>query len=173
MLRGARQNSLVTLTALSVLGVPGAALAAGGLNLQPGLGLLIANLVVLGLLIYPTQRLLLAPLVRIFEQREQRTTGAMARAEEVRVEAAAVHAELDKRLVQARADAQARRSAILSEAEGEEQEILELARAEVARTLEALRSSIAEEAADARRKLHADARALSREAASKILGRSL
>ena len=173
MLSGARQNSLVTLTALSVLGVPGAALAAGGLNLQPGLGLLIANLVVLGLLIYPTQRLLLAPLVRIFEQREQRTTGAMARAEEVRAEAAAVHAELDKRLLQARADAQARRSAILSQAEGEEQEILELARADVARTLEALRSSIMEEAADARRKLQADARALSLEAASKVLGRSL
>ncbi len=57
-------RALVIVTALSLLGFPALALAGGdGLNLIPNLTLLVANLVVFGLLIYPTQRWLLAPLV--------------------------------------------------------------------------------------------------------------
>ena len=167
-------NSLLIFVALSALSVPAVAAAAGGgLNLTPDLTLLAANVLVLGLLTYPTHRLLLKPLVRILAEREQRTTGTMARAEAVCAEAAQVQEELGTRLARAREDAQARRNAIMNEVEAEERGILDAARAESVQTLGAVRSAVAEEISDARTALQAEAQALSREAAARILGRAL
>ncbi len=166
-------RALVILTSLSLLGFPALAFAASGLNLVPDLTLLAANLVVFGLLIYPTQRWLLAPVVRILTEREQRTAGALERAESIQAEAVRVREELERELARARADAQARRSGILGEAEAEQGHILEEARTDSARALEAVRSSVEGELADARRTLQSDAHALSREAAVRILGRAL
>ena len=130
-------RALVIVTALSLLGFPALALAGGdGLNLIPNLTLLVANLVVLGLLIYPTQRWLLVPLVRVLVAREQRTAGALERAESTHAEAVRVREELERELARARAEAQAHRSVILGEAEAEERRILDEARTESAQALE-------------------------------------
>ncbi len=173
-MRGARKSSLVIFAALALLGMPALAPAASeGLDLSPDLVLLGANLLVFTLLIYPTQRWLLAPLVRILVEREQRTSGAMARAEATHAEAVQVRGEIERVLANARAEAQARRSAIMSEAEAEERRILEAARTETANTLAGVRSSVAEELADARRTLQTDAHSLSEEAAARVLGRAL
>ncbi len=166
-------RALVILTALSLLGFPALAFAASGLNLVPDLTLLAANLVVFGLVIYPTQRWLLAPVVRILTERERRTLGALESAQSLQAEAVQVRKELERELARARADAHARRSAILGEAEAEQGRILEEARTDSARALEAVRSSVEGELADARRTLQSDARELSREAAARILGRAL
>ncbi len=167
-------RSLVIVTALIFLGFPALALAGGdGLNLIPNLTLLVANLTVLGLLIYPTQRWLLAPLVRVLVAREQRTAGALERAESTHAEAVGVREELERELMRARAEAQAQRSLILGEAEAEERRMLGEARTDSARALEAVRSSVEGELADARRTLQSDAQELSRAAAARILGRAL
>ena len=72
-------RALIIVIALSLLGYPALALAGGdGLNLIPNITLLVANLNVLGLLIYPIQRWLLAPLVRVLVEREQRESGELA-----------------------------------------------------------------------------------------------
>ncbi len=164
---------LVIVIALILVSFPAAAPAASGLNLIPDLTLLAANLVVFGLLIYPTQRWLLAPLVRILVERERRTAGALERAESTHTEAVQVREELERELASARTEAQARRSAILSQAEAEERRILDEARTDASRALEAVRSSVEGELAEARRTLQSDARSLSREAAARILGRAL
>ncbi|TDI94736.1 MAG: hypothetical protein E2O73_16360 [Deltaproteobacteria bacterium] len=167
-------RSLVIVTALSLLGFPARAVAGGdGLNLIPNLTLLVANLTVLGLLIYPTQRWLLAPLVRVLVEREQRTAGALERAESTHAEAVRMREELERELLRARTEAQAHRSVILGEAEVEERRILEEARTDSARALEAVRSSVEGELAEARRTLQSDAQELSRAAAARILGRAL
>jgi F-type H+-transporting ATPase subunit b len=167
-------RALVIVTALSLLGFPALALAGGdGLNLIPNLTLLVANLVVFGLLIYPTQRWLLAPLVRVLAEREQRTAGALERAQSTHAEAVQMREDLERELATARADAQAHRAVILGEAEAEERRILDEARTDASRALEAVRSSVEGELADARRTLQSDARDLSREAAVRILGRAL
>ncbi len=167
-------RALIIVIALSLLGYPALALAGGdGLNLIPNITLLVANLTVLGLLIYPIQRWLLAPLVRVLVEREQRTAGALERAESTHAEAVRVRKELERELARARVEAQAHRSAILGEAEAEERRILDEARTDSARALEAVRSSVEGELADARRTLQNDAQDLSREAAARILGRAL
>jgi len=173
-LRGASKHSLLSFSALSPLGLPAPALAASdGLNLIPDLTLLAANLVVFLLLIVPTQRWLLAPLVRILVERERRTMGATQRAEATATEAVQIRGELERELVRARADAQAQRSLSLGEAEVEERRILEEARIDASRALEAVRSAVEGELTQARRTLQSDAQDLSREAAARILGRAL
>ena len=167
-------RALVIVTVLILVSFPAAALAAGDLKLwPPNWTLLAANLVVFGLLIYPIQRWLLAPLVRVLAEREQRTAGALERAQSTHAEAVRMREDLERELATARADAQAHRAVILGEAEAEERRILDEARTDASRALEAVRSSIEGELADARRTLQSDARDLSREAAVRILGRAL
>lgn len=168
------KHSLLIPALLGVLGVPARALAEGAtLNLEPNPTWVVLNLVVFALLLYPTQRLLLGPLVRILEEREERTTGALSRAATLREQTSALQVDLEARLTRTRADAAVHRGRILEETEAEERQLLEAARAETARTLETVRSRIAEELEVARQTLREDAPALAREAVARILGRSL
>jgi len=165
------RSGVAALGALAV-GVPGVAQAAG-LNLTPDPVVLAANLVVLGLLIYSVNKLLLQPIVRVLQAREARTSGAQERATEISSEVAGLAAQIEARLVEARREAQAQRAAILAKAEEEDRRILTLAREETTRTLDAVRASVSEELERARISLRDDVVALSREAATRVLGRAL
>jgi F0F1-type ATP synthase membrane subunit b/b' len=159
---------------MSVAGAPTFAAAAEALKLWPPDWIVLAvNLAVLLALIYPTQRLLLAPLIRILEEREIRTAGASAEAGSLQDAAFRTQDELESRMKSARAEAQARRNSIMAQAAAEERAALEAARSEGSRNLETVRSSIATELDEARRSLEAEAQMLAREAAAKILGRPL
>jgi F-type H+-transporting ATPase subunit b len=147
--------------------------AEGGLNLIPDWPTLALNLVVLGLLIYPVNRLLLQPLLAVILEREARTSGAIDRADGLVGEASAARESIDEGLLAARIEAQSRRAAVLGEAEQEERRILGEARAAANREIEGVRESIAGELTVARAALRDDARALAREAATRILGREL
>jgi F-type H+-transporting ATPase subunit b len=161
------------IAALAALGTPGAARAAEGLNLIPSVPLLFANLTVFALLIYPVHRLLIGPLVRVLDERERRTTGALESAAQVGRDSAQQRAELEVRLARGRAEAQERRARILAETKAEEQRRLDAARQEAASELSSLRAVIEGELEQARQSLRADARALADEAAARILGRPL
>jgi F-type H+-transporting ATPase subunit b len=158
---------------VAAVALPSTALAAEGLNLFPDPLKVAVNVVVFLLLIYPTSRFVLRPLVRTLEEREKRTTGALSRMDSLLGEAAEHRQTLEARLEEARQQAQAQRAAVLQEAEEEERRELTQAREAATRRLDEARDSIAAEVESARESLRSEADALARELASKVLGRSL
>ncbi|MFQ5699471.1 MAG: hypothetical protein ACE5IL_14460 [Myxococcota bacterium] len=165
----------VTLAAsgLALALVPLPVQAAEGLSLFPEPRLLAVNIGIFLALIYPIDRLLLRPLVRVLEQRELRTRGVLARAEAVAQQAAELRREFEARLQEARHRAAERRLVILAEGEREDAATLEGARSQAASVLESVRRGIEAELEAARQGLQADAAELGREAAGRILGRPL
>jgi F-type H+-transporting ATPase subunit b len=151
--------------------LPATASAAEGLNLFPRLELLVLNVVVFLLLIYPVNRLLLQPLVRVLQEREARTVGALERAESFVREANESRAQFEGRLRQARNRAAERRNRALAEGQAEMQRVLERAREDAAQELDGVRAGVASELETARETLRTDAGTLAVEAAGKILGR--
>jgi F-type H+-transporting ATPase subunit b len=152
---------------------PGIAFAAEGLNLNPRWSLVLTNLVTVLLLIWPVNRLLIAPLVRILQQREARTAGSSGEATALRAEAAAERGRLAARRDQARRQASDRRNAILARGKTAEQGVLDAARTQASESLAQVRSSIATELEQVRSGLRSEARALAQLAAERILGRAL
>jgi F-type H+-transporting ATPase subunit b len=153
--------------------LPGTLLAAEGLNLSPRPSLVLTNLVIVLLLIWPVNRLLIAPLVRVLQEREARTSGAGDQLAELREQGVRELEQLEARRNQARREAAERRLAILARGKAEEQRILGAAREEAAGALAQVRTSIAAELEEARAALRGDAQDLARLAAERILGRSL
>jgi F-type H+-transporting ATPase subunit b len=151
---------------------PATALAAG-LNLTPSWPIVALNVGVFLLLVWPTNRFLLQPLVRVLEERERRTAGARAEAARGAEQVAALQQDLEARLRAARERAQARHAEITSAAQEETRRVLARAREEAAAEIESVRGAIAAEAEAARSALRADATALAREIAAKLLGREL
>ena len=157
---------------LTALGIPTAAHAAG-LNLIPDVVAVATNVVLFLLLIYPVNKLLVGPLLRVLDERAERTSGALAKAEALTGEARATRADLEERLRQARARAQARRNAILADGEVDERAVLEAARTEAVGNIETMRHSVHAELISARAGLETETRALAREVATRVLGRAL
>ena len=155
------------------LSAPLDAHAAESLNLSPDPRILLPSLIVFSLLIYPVNKLLVSPLVRILQERDARISGAAERASELAEESAMERGRLDERLAQARAAAQARRGEILAEAKLEEQRLLDAARADAAGEIASMRDSVAGELQAAREALAGEARALAETVAARVLGRAL
>jgi F-type H+-transporting ATPase subunit b len=158
--------------ALVVL-VPATAHAAEGLNLAPRVELVALNVLLFVLLIYPVNRLLVQPLLRVLEERERRTSGSESDAEAHRGSARDARKTLEAALIEARARAQARRTAILSAGETEERALLDAARNDAMTTIQSVRDAVQAELEGARAALEGDARSLAREAAARVLGRAL
>ncbi|MFI5314273.1 MAG: ATP synthase F0 subunit B [Myxococcota bacterium] len=169
-MRAAADIALSVSLAAAAAAIPTAASAAD-LNLIPHWPYVATNVVVFGLLIYPVNRLLIAPLLRLAEERERRTAGALDEASRLDGEASAFGSQLEARLVEARKRAQARRAAIMADAESQERALLEAASADAARSFDSVRASIADDLASARLTLETDARSLADEAAARLLGR--
>ncbi|MEX2205415.1 MAG: ATP synthase F0 subunit B [Myxococcota bacterium] len=146
---------------------------AADLNLIPAAEVVATNVALFLLLIYPVNRLLVQPLLRVLDERAARTSGALAESQQLGDDARTARTDLEARQNEARARAQAKRSAILGEGELEERAVLEAARDDAAQSIESVRRSIDGELVEARTALQADARALAREAATRILGRAL
>jgi len=154
------------------LALPAGAQAAD-LNLIPQAEIVAANVALFLLLIYPVNRLLVQPLLRVLDERDARTSGALAQSQKLADEARSARAELEAGLNEARARAQTRRAAILGDGETEERALLEAARDEASSAIEGVRRSVENELVDARASLQTEARVLAREAATRILGRAI
>ncbi len=146
---------------------------AADLNLIPAAEVVATNVVLFLLLIYPVNRLLVQPLLAVLDERAARTSGALAQSQQLGADARSARSELEASQNEARARAQAKRSAILGEGEVEERSLLEAARDEAHQNIESVRRSVEGELAEARRALQIDSRALAQEAATRILGRAL
>jgi F-type H+-transporting ATPase subunit b len=171
-----QRGVLHTVCSLSVIVTtawPATASAAESLNLFPDPVKVAIHVAVFLALVYPTSRFLLRPLVRMFEERERLTAGALGQMDTLLGEAAQLRQTLEARLEEARERAHAQRLAVLQEAEEEERRQLVEAREEAARTLEQARASIQEEVETARQTLRTEAEGLARALASKVMGRSV
>lgn len=165
-------NALALLALLASAAIATPALAAEGLNLTPDVPKLLINMGVFALLIYPTHKLLLQPLVGVLLAREAATAGSVEKASGLRDSAAGEREQLDAALAETRHAAAARRNEILAEAQSEERSILDAARSDAGQVVAEVRDAIAGELEQARRSLQDDARELAGEAAARILGRN-
>jgi F-type H+-transporting ATPase subunit b len=172
-LRAAAKTLLSVSLGVGAVVTPTVASAAGDLNLAPQWPIVLTDLAVFGLLIYPVNRLLISPMLRVVEQRHEKTVGALDEASELEREASQLSVDLEAGINEARGRAHARRASILAAGEEEERGLMTAASADAAQAIDAVRKSIASDLAEARGALESDAQSLAREAASRLLGRPI
>lgn len=166
-------SRILPVSIAALCGLAPAPAAAAGLNLNPDMQLLVTNVVVFSLLIWPTNKLLIQPLLGVIREREDRCFGTLQRAEALAAESADARTDLEERLSRMRGEAQVRRAELLGEADASERAMIEKARERAAESVDEVRRTVAMELDEARRALQADTRRIAEEAAAKILGRPL
>jgi F-type H+-transporting ATPase subunit b len=164
---------LVSCGAFAALWLPTAAHAADDLVLIPEPAMLGALIVLFVLLIGPTNRLILKPLLRVLDEREARTSGTRARAARLEEEAREVLERCERELVKTREEADRARRGALERVRNEAQQLTDAARGAAERTLESARGELTGAFEEARRGLRTQSQDLAREAAARVLGRPL
>jgi F-type H+-transporting ATPase subunit b len=118
-------------------------------------------------------QLLFKPMVRVLDERRERTEGRRKKAAQLDGEAESVLADYLKRIQDARADADRTRDQLARQGEAERQKIVEAAMVQAEKTVAEVRGRVRAEALEARKALEAEARALAEGVAEKILGRAM
>jgi F-type H+-transporting ATPase subunit b len=157
----------------ALVALPRAAAAAeGSLEVFPDwtglLPLLVALFVVI---IFPADRLLLRPLLRVLDERHERIEGARGRADALSGEADEVLARYEAAVGEARDRAEAGRREALDRARREQTGLTSQARTDAETEIARARDAVGRALGEARAALRADAELLAREAASQVLGR--
>jgi F-type H+-transporting ATPase subunit b len=130
-------------------------------------------LVLFLLLIYPVNQLVLKPLLAVLDERTARIEGARKRAGELGTQAEAVLARYGAAVEQARKQAEELRKGALEGARGDQARILAEARSAAEGEVSSARTSVAGALDGARAALRGQSEALAREAAARVLGRTL
>jgi len=118
-------------------------------------------------------QILFKPMVRVLENRRAWTEGRRKAAAEAEAEAEAIWAEYQRRLQDARADADRVKLDIVRQGETERQKIVDAALAQAEKAVGEVRAQVRAEVQEARRVLEAEATALASAAAQVILGRTV
>ena len=147
--------------------------AEGGLQLVPEPERLIVLLVLFLLLVPLLNALLFKPLLGVLEERGRKIEGARARASELATRTAALVAQHDEAVQAVRQAAHHERAKFVDEARQGHQAAIGAARAEAERQLAATRTEIGAAVEAARAELRAAAEPLARQAAERLLGRTL
>jgi len=158
--------------AVPALAAPAYAAAEGGLQIFPDARVFVLIVIFL-LLVYPTHKILLEPLLRVLDERRERIEGARARAEGLSRQADEVLGRYEAAVREARDHAEGARRGALDGARRDQNRITSGARAEAERELAAAREVVARELEAARGQLRGEAGQLAREAASQVLGRGV
>jgi len=125
------------------------------------------------LLIFPVNKLLFHPIFRVLDERDARIEGARKRADQVGAEAEATLDRYRSAVRSAREEAEGDRKQVLEEARREQAELTGSVRSEAEAQINRAREEVAGALDDARSQLREQAQALAREAATRVLGRSL
>lgn len=134
--------------------------------------LLIQIAIFLTLMILLNQ-ILFKPMVQVLANRRAWTEGRRKAAAEAEAEAEAIWAEYQKRLQDARADADRVKSDLVRQGDAERQKIVDAAAAQAEKTVNEVRAQVRAEVKEARKVLEVEARALASAAAQAVLGRSV
>jgi F-type H+-transporting ATPase subunit b len=113
------------------------------------------------------------PMLKLFEEREKRIDGAKVQARKIDEKSATALAQYESEMARARSAAGAERDKIRGEALKREQEILGAVRAATSKTIEDGKRAAHAEAEKTRAALKADAAAVARDLASRVLGREV
>jgi F-type H+-transporting ATPase subunit b len=158
---------------LALLAWPAAAGAAGGtLEIFPDHRVLIL-VVLFALLVIPTQRVLFAPVMRALEERRSRIEGARERAGALSAKAEEMLRRYDQAVREARDAAEQERRGTVDEARREQGRTVAEARQAAEKKGASARTEISAALESAREQLRRETELLAREAASRVLGRSL
>jgi F-type H+-transporting ATPase subunit b len=125
------------------------------------------------LLIFPVNKLLFRPVFRVLDERDLRIEGARKRAEEVGAQAEATLDRYRSAVRSAREEAESGRKEALEGARREQAQLTGSARSEAETEISHAREEVAGALVDARSQLREQAQELAREAAARVLGRSL
>ncbi|MFZ9886086.1 MAG: hypothetical protein ACO3JL_01185 [Myxococcota bacterium] len=112
------------------------------------------------------------PMMRVYEERERRIEGSAAEAKQLRDGAETKAGLVDKRLAEAQVEARRILEDLRQRGLEKERELTDAARVQSAMRLEEARGKLHKTADAAREKLHGDAKALSQEIVTKVLGRA-
>lgn len=134
--------------------------------------LLIQIAIFLTLMILLNQ-ILFKPMVRVLENRRAWTEGRRKAAAEAEAEAEAIWNEYQRRLQDARVDADRVKSDLVRQGEAERQKVVDAASAQAEKTVAEVRAQVRGEVQEARRVLAGEAAALAAAAAQVILGRNV
>ncbi|MDP2604321.1 MAG: ATP synthase F0 subunit B [Deltaproteobacteria bacterium] len=118
-------------------------------------------------------KVLFRPYLKLLDERESKTAGALHDTADLEREGARLKAQYEERIAQAQAAGGAAKEAILQEARQRREQVLSQARQEAAATLELARREVASQVAGERQLAAAEAATVARQMASKILGRNL
>lgn len=171
-----RITSLLTRATLAVAALCAAspALAASGaLNLVPEWDLLLLLIALFVALIYPLNLLIFKPILRVFDDRQEKITGTAARAERLREEADGIVARYEQAVRDVREESELSRRQHLEVARNESVSELSGARASAEREITSARQAITSSLEGARATLRGEAEGLARQAAERVLGRTL
>ena len=142
-----------------------------GLEIIPDPSVLIPLIIGFAILVPLIDRLLLRPLLRVLDAREEQITGSRQRAERIAAEAEETASRYGCAVGDVRTEAEQQRQAALSVARDEETAGVRAAREEAESQLDAACSEIGSALQAARESLRTSAEVLAREAAQQILGR--
>jgi F-type H+-transporting ATPase subunit b len=168
-----RAAAATALVLASLLRSAPAHAAGGGIEIMPEPGKLLPLIVLFVLMIVPVNRLIIRPLLAVLDERDQQIAGSRARAGEIAKRADQVLAGYEASVARAREEAEVERRGTLDQARASQATRVAREREEAERTLERARAEVGAALAQARTRLHADARQLAQQAAERLLGRSL
>ena len=117
--------------------------------------------------------LLFDPMMRLFEEREERIDRTIEKARKTDEASAKALAKYEEILAKAREAGATERDQLRSQAAKKEAELMTQVRAQTSSTLDQGRTAMATEAKEARSKLQLEARQLGRAIASRVLGREV
>jgi F-type H+-transporting ATPase subunit b len=118
-------------------------------------------------------KLLFKPFLGLVEEREKRTEGLKAAAATLTAEAERLRADYESAIRQANEEGAAAKEALLDEARKTREQLLHQARADAAQRLTAVREEIQKEMKQGREQALAEAEAIARQMAEKVLGRKI
>ncbi len=118
-------------------------------------------------------KVLFRPYLKLLEERENKTAGALHDTADLEREGARLKAQYEERIAQAQAAGGAVKESVLQEARQRREQVLSQARQEATATLELARRGVASQVAGERQLAAAEAATVARQMASKILGRNL
>lgn len=115
---------------------------------------------------------LFKPMVQLLDERKRRTEGRRKAASQAEAEADAVWADYQKKIQDAKIEADRVRAELVRQGEGERHRIVALASGQAEKTVAEVRARVKGEAQEARKAFEAEAQSLAGSIAESILGRS-
>lgn len=169
-----RKATLVLSAFVAVVLFASPAFASGAkLELIPELPVMVTLVVAFGVLIVPLDRLLFRPLLAVFDEREAKVDGARQKAAVLSKEAETSLIRYETSLKTSREEIAQECKALLRDAREREEKMVRAERQRAEQELGTARAALEASVGQVRAELRQSVQALGREAAEKILGRSL